>query len=68
MHLVRPDQVFASLRTSPFPAPLCEACNEPMKLNGEYTPTEHGKLIIRREYQCFTCGKGMLVRRTIGEE
>jgi hypothetical protein len=45
-----------------FPAPLCDACNEPMGLNGEYTPTINGKVSALREYQCKMCGAGKLVR------
>ena len=64
MHIVvRTDQLFA--RVAPFPAPRCEACNEPMKLNGEYAPTVNGKMSIRREYQCRLCGSGMLVARKL---
>ena len=51
-------------RGTPFPAPLCESCNEPMSFNGEYAPTVNGKMVLRREYQCRLCGSGMLVRRT----
>lgn len=50
-------------RISPFPAPLCGPCIEPMKLNGEYTPVD-GKLAIFREYQCPICGAVMRVPRT----
>jgi hypothetical protein len=67
MALVRANFDWRHHALSPFPAPLCEACNTPMKLNGEYTPTEHGKLVIQREYQCSLCGKGMKVRRTFSE-
>ena len=62
MHLVQGLQ--EAPRISPFPAPICEPCFEPMKLNGEYTPTVNGKMSIRREYQCRLCGKVRLVVRT----
>lgn len=65
MHLVRSDFEFRS-RVMPFPAPLCELCNEPMGLNGEYSPTVHGKMSLLREYQCKMCGAAMMVRRSIG--
>jgi hypothetical protein len=60
MHLVRGLQ--EAPRISSFPAPLCEPCFEPMKLNGEYTPTVNGKMTICREYQCRLCGAVMRVR------
>ena len=49
-------QLRAEPRVSPFPAPLCEPCIEPMKLNGECTPTVNGKMAVRREYRCRMCG------------
>ena len=61
MHLVRGLQ--QAPRIGPFPAPLCEPCFEPMKLNGEYTPTGNGTMTIRREYQCRMCGAVMRVMR-----
>ncbi len=62
MHLVQDLQ--EAPRISPFPAPVCEPCFEPMKLNGEYTPTVNGKMSIRREYQCRMCGTVRRVVRT----
>ena len=47
-----------------FPAPLCEACNEPMGLRVEYTPTVYEKLAFKREYQCSLCGGELAVRRS----
>ena len=49
-------------RVVPFPAPLCDLCNEPMGLNGEYTPTVNGRMSALREYQCKSCGAGKMVR------
>jgi hypothetical protein len=66
MHLVQPAS-FQRPRSAPFPAPLCEACNAPMGLNGEYSPTVYGKMSPRREYQCRMCGTGKIVRRTVRE-
>lgn len=50
-------------RIAAFPAPLCEMCNVPMKLNGEYRASDDSAA-LRREYQCAMCGKGLMVRRT----
>jgi hypothetical protein len=61
MHLA-PDNFRPRIRVMPFPAPLCEACNEAMGLNGEYTPTVNGKMSAVREYQCKSCGAGKMVR------
>jgi hypothetical protein len=47
-----------------FPAPLCEACNEPMGFRGEYTPTVYGKIVFKREYQCRGCGAELAVQRS----
>jgi hypothetical protein len=63
MHLVRSDFEFIRV-VKAFPAPLCERCNEPMGLNGEYTPTVDGKMAIKREYQCRQCGAELSVRRS----
>ena len=52
----------------PFPAPLCEPCNEPMSLKGEYTPTVYGKMSLLREYQCLMCGQHRMIRRTPKED
>ena len=49
---------------TPYPAPVCESCNEPMGLNGEYTPTVGGKMSLLREYQCRMCGEHRMIRRT----
>ena len=62
MHLVQGSN--ASQRVRPFPAPLCEPCCEPMKLNGEYTPMVNDRMAIRREYQCRMCGAVKRVLRT----
>jgi hypothetical protein len=51
-------------RVSAFPAPICEPCFEPMKLNGEFTPTVDGRTAVRREYQCRMCGAVKRVMRT----
>ena len=61
MHLV-PNPNRPQVRVMPFPAPLCDACNEPMGLNGEYAPTVNGKMSSIREYQCKICGAGKMVR------
>jgi hypothetical protein len=63
MHMIQRWEV-AQPRVNPFPAPVCEPCFEPMKLNGEYTPTVKGKTVVRREYQCRMCGAVMRVLRT----
>ena len=54
----------ASQRVCPFPAPLCEPCCEPMKLNGEYTAAVNGRVATHREYQCRMCGAVKRVLRT----
>jgi hypothetical protein len=46
----------------PFPAPLCGACNEPMKLKGEYVLTIDKNVSARREYQCNSCDARKTVR------
>ncbi len=61
--VVRPDAPYIRARLAAFPAPLCEVCNVPMKLNGEYRASDNSTA-ARREYQCGLCGKGMMVRRT----
>ena len=67
MYLVTQPTAHSGTRIAPFPAPLCEACNEPMALNGEYAPPVYGKMSPRREYQCRMCGVGKMVRRTVRE-
>jgi hypothetical protein len=64
MSLIQPE-VFRIARTAPFPAPLCEQCNEPMGLNGEYSPTVYGKMAPRREFQCRMCGAGKMIPRIV---
>jgi hypothetical protein len=49
-------------RTAAYPAPLCEACNVAMKLNGEYRASDTSSA-SRREYQCGMCGAPKMVRR-----
>ena len=49
-------------RIASFPAPLCDACNVPMKLNGEYRASDTSA-VSRREYQCGMCGAPKMVRR-----
>jgi hypothetical protein len=49
---------------APYPAPICDACNAPMGLNGESTPTVGGKMSLLREYQCRMCGEHRMIRRT----
>jgi hypothetical protein len=63
MGLVQSDFEFIRLMRG-FPAPLCEPCNQPMGLKGEYTPTVHGKMTLRREYQCRLCGAALTVQRS----
>ena len=63
MFLVQPEPQYLRPRITAFPAPLCEACNVAMKLNGEYRVSDDSTA-ARREYQCGLCGKGMMVRRT----
>jgi predicted RNA-binding Zn-ribbon protein involved in translation (DUF1610 family) len=63
MHLIaQPDAVGARPRVASFPAPLCEACNVPMALNGEYAPAVPSAMTGRREYQCRLCGSAMMIR------
>ncbi len=51
MQLVaQPDVLYPRARIAAFPAPLCEACNVAMKLNGEYRASDASA--ARREYQC----------------
>ena len=41
MQLVaQPEALYPRARTAAFPAPLCEACNVAMKLNGEYRASD----------------------------
>ena len=47
-----------------FPAPLCEKCNEPMGVNGAYTPNVYGRLAIKHEYLCRECGTELVVWRS----
>ena len=64
MQLVaRPDAPYPHARIAAYPAPLCEACNVAMKLNGEYRANDDSAA-SRREYQCGLCGAGRMVRRT----
>ena len=65
MFVVQPEPQYYRPRITAYPAPLCEACNIAMKLNGEYRATDDASA-ARREYQCGLCGKGMMVRRTRG--
>jgi len=63
MQLVaQPDVLYPRARIAAFPAPLCEACNVAMKLNGEYRASDASA--ARREYQCPLCGFGKMVRRS----
>ena len=59
----QPEAPFPRPRIAAFPAPLCDACNVAMKLNGEYRASDDSSA-SRREYQCAMCGKGMMVRRS----
>ena len=62
MQLVaRPDAFYPHARIAAFPAPLCEACNVAMKLNGEYRASDDSA--ARREYQCRLCGAAKMIRR-----
>jgi hypothetical protein len=58
----RPEADCPPARTTAFPAPLCDACNVAMKLNGEYRASDASSA-SRREYQCALCGAPKLVRR-----
>ena len=64
MQLVaQPDAPYHSrARIAGFPAPLCEACNVAMKLNGEYRASDDSA--ARREYQCQMCGAPKMIRRS----
>jgi hypothetical protein len=66
MHIVVARSSPSAVR--PYPAPVCEPCNEPMGLNGEYTPTMHGKMSLLREYRCRMCGAHRMIRRTPRED
>jgi hypothetical protein len=59
----QPDAAFPRARIAAFPAPLCEACNVAMKLNGEYRATDDSAA-ARREYQCALCGTAKMIRRS----
>ena len=64
MQLVaQPDAPYFRARIAAFPAPLCEACNVAMKLNGEYRASDDSTA-ARREYQCPQCGAAKMIRRT----
>lgn len=64
MQLVaQPNAPFPRARIVAYPAPLCEACNVAMKLNGEYRASDESPA-TRREYQCALCGTGKMIRRT----
>jgi hypothetical protein len=59
----QPDAFYPRARVAAFPAPLCEACNVAMKLNGEYRASDDSAA-ARREYQCALCGSAKMIRRT----
>ena len=59
----QPDALYPRARIVAFPAPLCEACNVAMKLNGEYRASDDSAA-TRREYQCALCGAAKMIRRT----
>jgi hypothetical protein len=59
----QPDAFYPRARVAAFPAPLCEACNVAMKLNGEYRASDDSTA-ARREYQCALCGSAKMIRRT----
>jgi hypothetical protein len=63
MLVLQPEPQYFRARIAAFPAPLCDACNVPMKLNGEYRASDDSSA-SRREYQCGLCGHVMMVRRT----
>jgi hypothetical protein len=44
-----------------YPAPLCEACNEPMAFVGEYGSAPEKR---HREFHCRLCSLGKIVRRS----
>jgi hypothetical protein len=58
-----PEAPYPRARIAAFPAPLCEACNVAMKLNGEYRASDESAA-ARREYQCALCGAAKMIRRT----
>jgi hypothetical protein len=59
----QPEAPFPRPRIAAFPAPLCEACNVAMKLNGEYRASDDSAA-ARREYQCALCGSAKMIRRS----
>jgi hypothetical protein len=59
----QPEAPFPRPRIAAFPAPLCEACNVAMKLNGEYRASDDSAA-ARREYQCALCGTAKMIRRS----
>jgi hypothetical protein len=64
MQLVaQPNAPFPHPRIVGYPAPLCEACNVAMTLNGEYRARDDSAA-TRREFQCALCGTGKMIRRT----
>jgi hypothetical protein len=63
MHpVVRSEAPQPVVRIVAYPAPLCDACNIAMKLNGEYRASGDS-VASRREYQCGMCGSAKMVRR-----
>jgi hypothetical protein len=61
--IAQPEAPYPRARLAAYPAPLCEACNVPMKLNGEYRASDDSAS-ARREYQCAQCGSAKMIRRT----
>jgi hypothetical protein len=61
--IAQPGALYPRARIAAFPAPLCEACNIAMKLNGEYRASDDSAA-ARREYQCGQCGAAKMIRRT----
>ena len=59
----QPEAPFPRPRIAAFPAPLCDACNVAMKLNGEYRASDDSAA-ARREYQCALCGTAKMIRRS----
>ena len=59
----QPETPFPRPRIAAFPAPLCDACNVAMKLNGEYRASDDSAA-ARREYQCALCGTAKMIRRS----
>ena len=49
MFVAQPEPQYFRPRIAAFPAPLCEMCNVPMKLNGEYRASDDSSA-SRREY------------------